>query len=73
MRTGISTALTEGGAGIVASCEHPMTLDIYTQAVSQQKREANAKVVEMMLLGFSTLQHLRKSGRRSGDPVNNWY
>ncbi|WP_263366468.1 hypothetical protein [Edaphobacter bradus] len=50
-----------------------MTLDIYTQAVSQQKREANAKVVEMMLLGFSTLQHLRKSGRRSGDPVNNWY
>jgi integrase len=34
------------------------TLDIYTRAVSQQKREANAKVVEMMLPGapkfFST-------------------
>ena len=27
------------------------TLDIYTQAVSQQKRDANAKVVEMMLPG----------------------
>ncbi len=25
------------------------TLDIYTQTVSQQKRDANAKVVEMML------------------------
>jgi len=25
------------------------TLDIYTRAVSQQKRDANAKVVEMML------------------------
>jgi integrase len=37
------------------------TLDIYTRAVSQQKRDANAKVVEMMLPGaqksFSTLQH----------------
>jgi hypothetical protein len=30
-----------------ASCR--TTLDIYTQAVSQQKRDANAKVVEMML------------------------
>jgi hypothetical protein len=27
------------------------TLDICTRAVSQQKREANAKVVEMMLPG----------------------
>ncbi|MGH9598879.1 MAG: tyrosine-type recombinase/integrase [Terracidiphilus sp.] len=35
------------------------TLDIYTRAVSQQKREANAKVVEMMLPGASKmLQHL---------------
>lgn len=25
------------------------TLDLYTQAVSSQKREANAKVVEMLL------------------------
>jgi integrase len=34
------------------------TLDIYTRAVSQQKREANAKVVEMMLPGApKKLQH----------------
>ena len=34
------------------------TLDIYTRAVSQQKREANAKVVEMMLPGApKMLQH----------------
>lgn len=34
------------------------TLDIYTRAVSQQKREANAKVVEMMLPGApKILQH----------------
>jgi site-specific recombinase XerD len=30
-----------------ASCR--TTLDIYTQAVSQQKRDANAKIVEMIL------------------------
>ena len=30
-----------------SSC--PTTLDVYTRAVSQQKREANSKVVEMML------------------------
>ncbi len=29
------------------------TLDIYTRAVSQQKRDANTKVVEMMLPGGS--------------------
>jgi site-specific recombinase XerD len=34
------------------------TLDIYTRAVSQQKRDANAKVVEMMLAGApKLLQH----------------
>lgn len=34
------------------------TLDIYTRAVSQQKRDANAKVVEMMLpTGAKVLQH----------------
>jgi integrase len=34
------------------------TLDIYTRAVSQQKRDANAKVVEMMLPGApKMLQH----------------
>ena len=43
------------------------TLDIYTRAVSQQKREANAKVVEMMLPGApKMLQHPRHSWRRSG-------
>jgi hypothetical protein len=34
------------------------TVDIYTRAVSQQKRDANAKVVEMMLAGApKLLQH----------------
>jgi integrase len=34
------------------------TLDIYTRAVSQQKRDANARVVEMMLpTGAKQLQH----------------
>jgi hypothetical protein len=42
------------------------TLDIYTRAVSQQKREANAKVVEMMLPGTpKMLQHPRRSWRWS--------
>lgn len=42
------------------------TLDIYTRAVSQQKREANAKVVEMMLPGASKmLQHPRRGWKRS--------
>jgi hypothetical protein len=35
------------------------TLDIYTRAVSQQKREANSKVVEMMLpMEVREIQHL---------------
>ncbi len=34
------------------------TLDIYTRAVSQQKRDANTKLVEMLLpMGAKTLQH----------------
>jgi hypothetical protein len=34
------------------------TLDIYTRAVSQQKREANTKLVEMLLpMGIKKLQH----------------
>jgi hypothetical protein len=37
---------------------HRTTLDIYTRAVSQQKRDANTKVVEMMLPGAQKkLQH----------------
>jgi integrase len=53
------------------------TLDIYTRAVSQQKRDANAQVVEMMLPGaqkksapFSTLNAIG-SGRAVS--VNSWY
>jgi hypothetical protein len=39
------------------------TLDIYTRAVSQQKREANAKVVEMIFPSApKMLQHPRRSG-----------
>jgi len=39
-----------------ASCR--TTLDIYTRAVSQQKRDANSKVVEMMLLiDVKRIQH----------------
>jgi integrase len=34
------------------------TLDIYTRAVSQQKRDANTKLVEMLLPGgMKMLQH----------------
>jgi len=34
------------------------TLDIYTRAVSQQKRDANTKLVEMLLpMGMKKLQH----------------
>jgi len=43
------------------------TLDIYTRAVSQQKREANSKVVEMMLpMEVRKTQHLQhpRSERR---------
>jgi hypothetical protein len=41
------------------------TLDIYTRAVEQQKREASLKVVELMLpLEIQKLQHPRKMGMR---------
>jgi hypothetical protein len=34
------------------------TLDIYTRAVSQQKRDASTKLVEILLpMGAKTLQH----------------
>ncbi len=50
------------------------TLDIYARAVSQQRRDANAKVVEMMLPGarkcFSTLDGCGGSRVVS---VNSWY
>jgi integrase len=48
------------------------TLDIYTHAVSQLKRDANTKVVELLLPGRALrAQHLRpskrkRSGSRSG-------
>ena len=42
--------MTEGSA---------ITLDIYTHAVSQRKRDANTKVVELLLLGRALkAQHL---------------
>jgi len=48
-----------------ASCR--TTLDIYTRAVDQQKREASLKVVELMLplnlKKFSTLPHPRRQRR----------
>jgi hypothetical protein len=47
------------------------TLDIYTRAVSQQKRDANSRLVEMHLpTGMKKLQHPRSSGRRFGDDCN---
>ncbi len=43
------------------------TLNIYTQAVSQQKRGANAKVVEIMLPGaLKKLQHPRRRWKTVG-------
>jgi hypothetical protein len=44
------------------------TLDIYTHAVSQQKRDANTKVAELLLPGRELkAQHLRPSKKkRSG-------
>jgi hypothetical protein len=43
------------------------TLDIYTRAVSQQKRDANAKMVEMISPGApKKLQHPRRHRSRSG-------
>jgi integrase len=47
------------------------TLDIYTRAVSPQKREANTKVVEMMLPGApKMLQHPRRSWNWPGSACN---
>jgi hypothetical protein len=44
------------------------TLDIYTRAVSQQKRDANTKLVEMLLpRGMKMLQHPRRFWRLLGD------
>jgi hypothetical protein len=40
----------QSSPGIIATGEQRTTLDIYTRAVSQQKRDANKKVVELMLL-----------------------
>ena len=46
------------------------TLDIYTRAVSQQKREASLKVVELMLpLGVQKFQH---PSAPSGEPPKKW-
>ena len=44
----------EGGAGDYCAMRASERRDIYTRAVSQQTRDANAKVVEM------TLQHPRR-------------
>jgi len=47
------------------------TLDIYTRAVSQQKREANTKLVEMLLpMGIKKLQHPRNFWRLLDDDAN---
>jgi hypothetical protein len=47
------------------------TLDIYTRAVDQQKREANLKVVELMLpLEAQKFQHPRRFWRLLGDYAN---
>jgi hypothetical protein len=44
-----------------------ITLDLYTQAVSSQKREANDKVVEMLLPMGRKAQHpLALSAREKG-------
>jgi len=49
-----------GACGSSRMARFRTTLDIYTRVVSQQKREANAKVVEMMLPGTpKMLQHPR--------------
>jgi len=45
------------------------TLDIYTRAVSHQKREANSKVVEMMLpMEISKIQHLSAPSEQRESP-----
>jgi integrase len=54
------------------------TLDVYTRAVDQQKREASLKIIELMLpLEIEKFQHpfnTRDAVRGSRlAPVNNWY
>jgi len=50
------------------------TLDVYTRAVDQQKREASLKVMELMLplevKNFSTLPHPRRGRKKNGDAVS---
>jgi len=47
------------------------TLDIYTRAVDQQKREASLRVVELMLpLEVQKLQHPRRSRRKIAVPAS---
>jgi hypothetical protein len=41
------------------------TMNIYTQAVSDQKREANSKVVEIVLTGAKPLRGKRLSATES--------
>jgi len=49
----------------------PTTLDIYPRAVSQQKRDANTRLVEMLLLmGMKKPQHPRRFWRLLGDNAN---
>jgi integrase len=52
-----------------ASCR--TTLDVYTRAVSQQKRDANAKVLELMLPAeVSRFQHPSAPSPETGAPVS---
>jgi integrase len=52
-----------------ASCR--TTLDVYTRAVSQQKRDANAKVLELMLPAeVSRFQHPSAPSPGTGAPVS---
>jgi hypothetical protein len=45
-------------------------MNIYTQAVSDQKRAANSKVVEMVLSGAKKAPALRASSNGSGSGVS---
>jgi hypothetical protein len=63
-RHSLATNLRAMGVDIKVAQEHlrhansRTTLDIYTRAVSQQKRDANTKLVEMLLpRGMKMLQH----------------
>jgi hypothetical protein len=68
----------QSSPGVIATGEQRTTLDIYTGAVSQQKRDANKKFVEMMLpRGMKKFQHPsapsmeREAARYS--PATAWY